>query len=261
MSSKEKVSLPVTEESTTPPTSPPSSKPAPSSNKAPPSKPPIYRLENPYAPVKWPKITTETQSSILSLLCELLTPIGEHRAQIQVSKGKRAAKDRTKDEEAESEDKARLKLQESFEPEITKAVTLGLNSTTNALEQRHTTSESLPSSDTQPLAVVFLLHAPQSLHYTHLVLLSKTHTPRIPIIPLYDPTATIRDAPDRQLCATVRLPRLSVIGLRKGAPGAAGIMALVESVPLIQGPGPDRGQKVEWMGVKVSDGKSASFQT
>ncbi|KXJ97574.1 hypothetical protein Micbo1qcDRAFT_200245 [Microdochium bolleyi] len=53
----------------------------------------VHQLDTPYSTAKWPEIAPHDQDAILELLCTLLAPIGEHRAQYgKSSKGKRDKK-------------------------------------------------------------------------------------------------------------------------------------------------------------------------
>ncbi|KAI9864072.1 MAG: hypothetical protein M1813_003389 [Trichoglossum hirsutum] len=106
----------------------------------------IFSLDSPFSSVQWPEVPIEHQTTILDLLCSILSPIGRYRSsQIVPSNGKRSRKRKKK--EAQSVDPA-SDIKSSItstpqqaginhsppQPEISPYLTIGLNSTTRVLE-------------------------------------------------------------------------------------------------------------------------------
>ncbi|EGU76746.1 hypothetical protein FOXB_12767 [Fusarium oxysporum f. sp. conglutinans Fo5176] len=97
-----------------------------------PRKKVVHQLDTPFSTVPWPSILTEDQDTILELLCDLLSPIGQYRqTQIKRSKGKRSL---------QKEKGAKKTAHDSEQPpvppmpEIEASIDVGLNSITRNLQ-------------------------------------------------------------------------------------------------------------------------------
>ncbi|KAI5459967.1 hypothetical protein BGZ63DRAFT_262150 [Mariannaea sp. PMI_226] len=114
----------------------------------------VYQLDTPFSNISWPEISLEDQDTILELLCQLLTPVGQHRqGYTKKSKGKRAAKRK----------KAAMKAQDVTPeepsvppmPEICTKIDIGLNSISRNLS-------SFENDPSQQYSMVFVARGNQS---------------------------------------------------------------------------------------------------
>ncbi|CAN8096635.1 unnamed protein product [Discula destructiva] len=93
----------------------------------------VYQLDTPFSSAEWPNVSQEDQDSILALLCNLLSPIGQHRkAYIKASKGKRAKRAAKRKRGQEGEPQSDQPMPPS--PEVAKFVDVGLSNITRNLQ-------------------------------------------------------------------------------------------------------------------------------
>ncbi|PGH23652.1 hypothetical protein AJ80_02258 [Polytolypa hystricis UAMH7299] len=203
-----------------------------------------------------PEISEEKQSIILDLLCRLLAPVGEWRAdEISPSRGRRqkklarrkAAKLRTTSSAQEQEDSnasAKQKSPRPPPPEIFPYLTLGAKSTTAHLDDSRSpppspqhTENPTPSrgDESRTLVVVFVCRAtlPVSL-YAHFPLLAKNASAGRPagaevrVVP-------VPKAAEARLAKAAYLPRLGIVGVCECRQAAPLIEYVREHVPLPKG--------------------------
>jgi hypothetical protein len=197
---------------------------------------PGFQLNSPYAAPQWPNIGHRTQTALLKLLADLVAPIGEWRSQIPVSKGKRRKKLKLLSTTKPVDQVAATTVPP---PSIAKYVAIGLNSVSRVLEEQAKTSHELA-----PLRSVFLTHPVTSLQYSHLPILALSAKPSVQLVPLHA-------GAEKQLCAALALPRAGVIGIRSEAPGAEGLLALLEDVPAVESPFLIQASSGQWLGTKA----------
>lgn len=197
---------------------------------------PAFELNSPYAAPQWPEVGQQMQSALLKILSELVSPIGEWRSRVPVSKGKRSKKRKLADTEAA----AQATTTTVSPPTIASYVTVGLNSTSRALEEQGKSSHG-PA----PLRAVFLTYPAASLQYSHLPILALSAKTPVQLVPLHA-------AAEKELCAALSLPRAGVIGLRSEAPGIEGLLALLDEVPPVQVPFLQQASSGQWLGMKAN---------
>ncbi|KAF4978373.1 hypothetical protein FZEAL_5232 [Fusarium zealandicum] len=171
----------------------------------------VHQLDTPFSAVSWPAISSEDQDTILELLCNLLSPLGQHRqTHTKRSKGKRAAK-REKD--------AKKTVQNAEEPlvppvpEIETSIDVGLNCITRNLQ---TLSQGNAESMTDE---------PQR-QYAMMVAASSKHLPpedKIRLVGFSKPCS-------ERLSVCLGVPRVSSIAIIKDAPGAGALLELVTKI-------------------------------
>ncbi|KAI9861642.1 MAG: hypothetical protein M1824_002072, partial [Vezdaea acicularis] len=195
--------------------------------------------------------------NILELLCNLLSPIDHHRQAQPRSKGKRSKKrKRAADSQPTPSDEVPSRTDP---PEITKHLTIGFNSTNQALEalaqlSRPSSMASLrpgkastapdpasasekPSVALKPLAVIFFRRSDQALGISsHLPLLS--HVASL-AFPNSSPTRLVAlpAAAEARLAECLGIPRVCFLGLLEDAPGAENVIRYIrEHVAVVSVP-------------------------
>ncbi|KAH8589358.1 hypothetical protein B0O99DRAFT_599983 [Bisporella sp. PMI_857] len=218
----------------------------------------IFQLDSSFTSAQWPEISANDQDTILELLCNLLTPIGQHRAtNTAPSKGKRFKK--RKRLEAKLNPTSQPPAPTPPPPEISSHVCIGLNSITRLLatssrlskpdtscEQNQNESaaglSSLSSSGKEVatikhendrvkhFSVIFTTRSslPSALK-THLPLLAHTASLAYPSLPATR-LVQLSDGTEERLCTALGLPRVSFLGLKGGAPHATSLVELVMAV-------------------------------
>ncbi|KAJ4424328.1 RNase P and RNase MRP subunit [Gnomoniopsis sp. IMI 355080] len=206
----------------------------------------VYQLDTPFSSIEWPRISQEDQESILDLLCNLLSPIGQHRkAYIKVSKGKRskraAKRKRGQDEDPQEE------VSVPPTPAIASSVHVGLSNITRNLQLcaaipiAAADTEAKEDGDTtlaKPYSIIFVSRSgPPSAFFSHLpqmiAIASKSQQ-------LAEPIRLVgfsKDSEER-LSACLGIPRVTSVALR--ADDTAQLKAVAdfvrERVPAIEAP-------------------------
>lgn len=210
-----------------------------------------------------------------------LSPIGHHRSNLVISKGKRSQKRKRR----EAKEKALLRTDDDSSenstgppppPEIQKRLVVGLNSILRHLQSLSQASKSKQphagavlgtSSDPaaeepgdkdaqpQPFAAIFALSPtpgnPNILtaHLPTMIHTSSLNFPSLPptrLIPLSQPQAL-------QLKSVLSLARTSHIGILNSAPGAEALIAVIrENVPVIEVRWLDEVKKGEYLETKIN---------
>ncbi|RPA87595.1 hypothetical protein BJ508DRAFT_62530 [Ascobolus immersus RN42] len=221
----------------------------------------VYNLDTPFTATEWPAIEQNHQTTILQLLENLLDPIGQYRAvHLESSKGKRAKHADRKRKREDAEQSSDIDLIIPDKPEIAPYVTVGLNATTNALEQltrataplalNRNTDRKLNQTNEKPrnslqlqtgtseapLQAVFVCRAdgqPSQLH-AHLPLMcvmasTSEHTVFLIQLP---------KGAEGKLSERLAVPRVGFLGLKKGAPGAEVLYEYIgKHIPAVRRPG------------------------
>ena len=174
----------------------------------------------------------------------LLAPIGRHRsAHITPSKGRRSKKRKRHEGRSEPHPPPA--------PDLTRHITVGVNSTTRHLE--HLAQAAAPNQQPQAAAadeadaphapeslrhlpLIFTLQPPSSITTSHLPLLTQTASRSLPasesarLVPL-------KPASEAKLAAALGLPRVGVIGIMDDAPGARPLLEYArQKVPAMDVP-------------------------
>ena len=193
------------------------------------------------------------QETILELLCNLLSPIGQHRSlHITPSKGKRskrhARKPSTPSTHESSQDVTSRQATDkqapnavaaapALAPPISSHVTVGFNSTFRRLQEssRHTAPSTLNTSltDDRPsmpsLAAIFVLGPYNPSFHAHLPVLCTTSL--VVLVHLAPLTAASR------VCESLKQPRAGLVGVFENAPHARPLLDFVKQhVPLVEVP-------------------------
>ncbi|KAF4313776.1 rna-processing protein [Botryosphaeria dothidea] len=198
---------------------------------------PVFKLDVPFTTVQWPQFTTADHDIMLEMLTNFLAPIGQHRStHITPLKGKRSKK--RKRHEAQGE--AQPIKAPPRRPDLSRHITVGINSTTRHLEelaqgdaprlvkQPHADETKAPRSPISlpHLPLIFTLQPPSSITITHLPLLAQMASRELTsfasarIIPL-------KPSSEHRLTAALGLPRVGVVGIMEDAPGARPLIDLV----------------------------------
>ncbi|KAF2144133.1 uncharacterized protein K452DRAFT_267305 [Aplosporella prunicola CBS 121167] len=200
----------------------------------------VFKLDSPYTAVSWPQLSTSDHDVMLEMLVNLLSPIGHHRSlHVTPSQGKRSKKRKRHDDAgAATSDPVPAPPM----PDISKSITVGINSTTRHLEQlaaarappalrpqggnEHKEIGDAPALSN--LAILFLLKPPNDITYAHLPLLSQAASSTLPAA-----TATrlvpLKASSEQKLASALGLPRVGVVGVMEGAPGAAPLLDYVRA--------------------------------
>ncbi|KAF1847396.1 uncharacterized protein K460DRAFT_402753 [Cucurbitaria berberidis CBS 394.84] len=248
----------------------------------------MFKTSSPFTDTQWPQISQQDQDILLDLICNLITPLGDHRRNhIHPSKGKKrkrpckAAQNDTTMGEAPPPP-----------PEIGKHMLIGLNSVTRHLEalaarngpstspfatlksdEKETGAKKAgrqdveSGEDSRPLSMVILTHPKPSLSPAHahlptLVHLSTLSPPSTP----QSPTATTRLIPlatstDGRLASKLHIPRVGALGIFQDAPGAKALEDFVrENIGLTECVWIDEAMKADWRGVNVKTEASGSHK-
>ncbi|KAH6625649.1 hypothetical protein C7974DRAFT_204805 [Boeremia exigua] len=236
-----------------------------------PSKP-IFKTSSPFTETKWPSVSREDQEVITELLCNLLTPLGEHRrTHIQPSKGKK----RKRDIKSHTDDSPKSPV-----PAIGSHVLIGLNSVTRHLETLaartapppvpvngsavNECDSSIPNEDKQqpeapprPLSFVVLTHPQPSLSSSHghiptLLHLATLRSNSEGKLSEITRLVTLPTSNDTRLASVLHIPRVGAIGIYEGAPGAKVLEEYVRKhVGLTECTWLNEAMKPEWRGLNV----------
>ncbi|KAF4976833.1 hypothetical protein FDECE_18425 [Fusarium decemcellulare] len=186
----------------------------------------VYQLETPFSTVSWPVISAEDQDTIFELLCDLLSPIGQHRqAHVKRSKGKRAArKEKNNSKDSGTPEETAVPPV----PEIDASIDVGLNSITRNLQVLpHGDTECGQDKPQRRYIMVFVARGNQAssfnCHFPQIVSAASRHLPvedRIRLVGFSNPCS-------ERLSACLGVPRVSSIAIVKDAPGAGALQDFV----------------------------------
>ncbi|KAJ4986385.1 RNase p and RNase mrp subunit [Stagonosporopsis vannaccii] len=237
-----------------------------------PSKP-IFKTSSPFTETKWPSVSHEDQEVITELLCNLLSPLGDHRrAHGRPSRGKK----RKRDANPSSDGIPRLPP-----PAIGSHVLIGLNSVTRHLEtlaastapptvpiktssvsaENHAVLEGdavLQShSPLKSLSIIVLTHPQPTLSplHAHVPTLVHLATVRPNSEPKASESARLVALPtsnDTRFASALHIPRVGAIGIFDGAPGAKALEDYVrEHVGLTECVWIEEANAPEWRGLNI----------
>lgn len=254
----------------------------------------VFHLDTPFTTIQWPQLLPENQDTILELLCNLLSPLGQHRAShTTVSKGKRNKKRKRQEAKLGKEIGDSMVEIPLPVPEISHFVSIGLNSITRILESSSHRSRpnSLASNDTDSgnaagfnvrtsseveipdimeqhvthkdshptfSAIFVSRHSQPSILHDHLPQLLATASlghPESPAIRLVQ----LPKGSEERLCEALRLPRVSHIGLFEGAPHSKSLIDLIrDCVSTIEIPWM-KATEAKYLPVKINSTETFNF--
>ncbi|CEI68685.1 hypothetical protein FVEN_g7947 [Fusarium venenatum] len=186
----------------------------------------VHQLDTPFSTVSWPDISAEDQDTILELLCDLLSPIGQYRqTHIKRSKGKRAAQ----------KEKGARKIGDGPEqppappiPELEANIDVGFNSITRNLQSW--SSKDTESTEDEPkrqYSMVFVARGNQAstfnCHFPQMVGIASKQLPeddKIRLVGFSKPCS-------ERLSNCLGVPRVSSIAIFKDSPGVGGLQEFV----------------------------------
>ncbi|KAM0197166.1 hypothetical protein ACHAPA_011188 [Fusarium lateritium] len=186
----------------------------------------VHQLDTPFSTVSWPSISTEDQDTILELLCDLLSPIGQHRQlYAKRSKGKRAAQ---KEKDAKKTGDGSEQLPVPPTPEIEAKIDIGLNSITRNLQScSRKATEATENEPQRQYSMVFVPRGNQAstfnCHFPQMIgAASKqlSSTEQIRLVGFSKPCS-------ERLSTCLGVPRVSSIAILKDAPGAGALQEFV----------------------------------
>ncbi|KAF5245445.1 hypothetical protein FANTH_7353 [Fusarium anthophilum] len=191
-----------------------------------PRKKVVHQLDTPFSTVPWPSILTEDQDTILELLCDLLSPIGQYRqTQIKRSKGKRSSQ---KEKGAKKTAQASEQPPVPPMPEIEASIDVGLNSITRNLQlcsQQET--ESMGDEPNRQYSMVFVARgdqaSPFNCHFPQMIGAASRKTSserKTRLVGLSKPCS-------ERLSSCLGVPRVSSVAIRMDAPGAGALQEFV----------------------------------
>ncbi|KAG9376818.1 hypothetical protein A1F94_012418 [Pyrenophora tritici-repentis] len=206
---------------------------------------PVFKTASPFTETKWPEISQDDEDVILELLCNLVTPLGDHRhVYIHPSKGKKRKRNIKPDKDVST-----MADTPPPPPEISNHLLVGLNSVTRHLEAlaaktAPSTAPSAPVSDSEtnvlsPLSMVILTHPKPTLSPAHAHLPTLVHLATLPPASTASRTAN-------------GIPRAGALAIYQGAPGAKTLEDYVrEHIGVTQCPWIDEAMSAEWKGLNV----------
>ncbi|KAF4967815.1 hypothetical protein FSARC_4707 [Fusarium sarcochroum] len=186
----------------------------------------VHQLDTPFSTVAWPAISTEDQDTILELLCDLLSPLGQHRQMhIKRSKGKRAAQ---KEKDAMRASDAPEQPPVPPMPEIEGSIDAGLNSITRNLQSwSRKDTESTEGESKRQYSMVFVTRGNQAstfnCHFPQMIGAASKHIPfdeQIRLVGFSKPCS-------ERLSTCLGVPRVSSLAIIKDAPGVRALQDFV----------------------------------
>ncbi|SCO88312.1 uncharacterized protein FRV6_12439 [Fusarium oxysporum] len=191
-----------------------------------PRKKAVHQLDTPFSTVPWPSILTEDQDTILELLCDLLSPIGQYRqTQIKRSKGKRSL---------QKEKGAKKTAHDSEQPpvppmpEIEASIDVGLNSITRNLQLcSRQDPESMGDEPDRQYSMVFVARGDHAstfnCHFPQMIgAASRKISPerKIRLVGISKPCS-------ERLSSCLGVPRVSSVAICMDSPGAGALQEFV----------------------------------
>ncbi|KIL84781.1 hypothetical protein FAVG1_12009 [Fusarium avenaceum] len=186
----------------------------------------VHQLDTPFSTVSWPSISTEDQDTILELLCDLLSPIGQNRQMYaKRSKGKRAAQ-KGKDAKRTGDGSEQPPVPPT--PEIEANIDIGLNSITRNLQlYSRKVTEATEDESQRRYSMVFVTRGNQAstfnCHFPQMIGAASEQlsvTEKICLVGFSKPCS-------ERLSTCLGVPRVSSIAILKDAPGAGALQEFV----------------------------------
>ncbi|KAI2785332.1 hypothetical protein F4815DRAFT_452327 [Daldinia loculata] len=219
----------------------------------------VYQLDTPYSAVSWPSVTINDQETILELLCNLLTPLGQYRSEyVELSKGKRDKKRKRKVSTTHSEN-----VPPPPSPELKSYVDVGLTTVTRHLQElaskaqdvEANSDDKLPTQDVsrRSYSAIFVARSGQpNVLNGHLpqmaAIASKSHPEQMPIR-----LVGLSKSCEDRLSESLGIPRVSCIGIREGAPDSKALIEFTaKHVPTINIQWMEEAKKAEYKATNIN---------
>ncbi|KAG6068929.1 hypothetical protein E4U32_006729 [Claviceps aff. humidiphila group G2b] len=185
----------------------------------------VHHLDTPFSTVAWPEISLDDQDTILELLCNLLSPIGQHRrTHLKASQGKREAKRKAS---------AKLVTPEVSvtkpKPELVDYVDVGFNAITRGLETMSSGTQAIHAgqSSENSYNMIFVSRGTQSAafncHFPKAVGVASRMCASTEDIKLVGFSKSCSD----RLAENLGIARVSSLAIKKDAPGAQALWTFV----------------------------------
>ncbi|KAG5920328.1 hypothetical protein E4U61_007981 [Claviceps capensis] len=189
----------------------------------------VHHLDTPFSTVAWPEVSVDDQDTILELLCNLLSPIGQHRrTHLKASQGKREAKRKRKAS-------AKLVTPEvgvtrpKPKPELVDYVDVGFNAITRGLESMSSSTQAIHAGQSSEnfYKMIFVSRGTQSAafncHFPKLVGVASRMCASTEDIRLIGFSKSCSD----RLAENLGIARVSSLAIKKDAPGAQALWTFV----------------------------------
>ncbi|KAH7182809.1 uncharacterized protein B0J16DRAFT_154427 [Fusarium flagelliforme] len=186
----------------------------------------VHQLDTPFSTVSWPDVSAEDQDTILELLCDLLSPIGQHRqTHSKRSEGKRAAQ---LAKEAKKTGDGPEQPPVPPMPVIEANIDVGLNSITRNLQSLSSKdNKSTENEAERQYSMVFVARGNQASTFNcHFPQMIGTATNQLPDDGQISLVGFSKPCSER-LSACLGVPRVSSIAIVKDAPGAGALQEFV----------------------------------
>ncbi|KAG6052603.1 hypothetical protein E4U17_005629 [Claviceps sp. LM77 group G4] len=185
----------------------------------------VHHLDTPFSTVAWPEVSVDDQDTILELLCNLLSPIGQHRrTHLKASQGKREAKRKAS---------AKLVAPEvgvtKPKPELVDYVDVGFNAITRGLESMSSGTQAIHAgqSSENSYKMIFVSRGTQSAafncHFPKLVGVASRMCASTEDIKLIGFSKSCSE----RLAENLGIARVSCLAIKKDAPGAQALWTFV----------------------------------
>ncbi|KAG5957228.1 hypothetical protein E4U57_001906 [Claviceps arundinis] len=180
----------------------------------------VHHLDTPFSTVAWPEVSLDDQDTILELLCNLLSPIGQHRrTHLKASQGKREAKRKASAKLVTSEVSVTKP-----KPELVDYIDVGFNAITRGLE---TISSATGQSSENSYNMIFVSRGTQSAafncHFPKAVGVASRMCASTEDIKLIGFSKSCSD----RLAENLGIARVSSLAIKKDAPGAQALWTFV----------------------------------
>ncbi|KAJ4162525.1 RNase P and RNase MRP subunit [Fusarium falciforme] len=212
----------------------------------------VHQLDTPFSTVSWPAVSPEDQDTILELLCDLLSPLGQYRqTHVKRSKGKRTARKEKDDKKAGGTTE---ELPVPPIPEIDASIDVGLNSITRNLQAlSQSDAEAAQDKPERQYLMIFVARGNQAstfnCHFPQMVAAASKSLPstdKIRLVGFSNPCS-------ERLSACLGVPRVSSIAIAKNAPGAGALQEFVlKSVPPAEAAWLDASRDAQHLTTKIN---------
>ncbi|KAI5863138.1 hypothetical protein GGS23DRAFT_568457 [Durotheca rogersii] len=219
----------------------------------------VYQLDTPYSVVQWPHVALEHQETILELLCALLTPLGEYRAEhTQPSKGRRDRKRKRRAPSSRPQD-----LPPPPIPEIKSYIDVGLSAVTRSLQESASRGPDVELSPppeprdqgpaSRPYSAIFVARSGQPTvlngHLPQMVAAAcEAQQGQAPIR-----LVGLSKACGDRLSESLGVPRVSCIGLREEAPKSKALVEFTRRhVPVVEAQWLEEARQGEHKGTNIN---------
>ncbi|KAI1661576.1 hypothetical protein F4813DRAFT_164176 [Daldinia decipiens] len=219
----------------------------------------VYQLDTPYSAVSWPSVAIDDQETILELLCNLLTPLGQYRSEyVELSKGKRDKKRKRKVSTTHSKNGS-----PPPSPGLKSYVDVGLTTVTRHLQELASKAQAVEANSDDKLPTQDISHHPYSAifvarsgqpnvlngHLPQMVAIASKSHPEQMSTRLVGLSKSCED----RLSESLGIPRVSCIGIREGAPDSKALIEFIaKHVPNIDIQWMEEAKKAEYKPTNIN---------